>query len=175
MLAFKMYACLDFNMIRKQNDLVGSMFHDIAHLTRQRIDTALKPYGLTRLKWLAIGIIADNEGFSQADLASRLELKGAATGKLVDRLVERELVERRSDTSDRRVYRLFATQKSHALLLELEPMGETLRQDILRGLDEENIGALKNSLKKIKANLIGVAVAIIPTVALKSELILPMV
>ena len=158
-------------MIRKQDDLVGSMFHDIAHLTRLRIDTALKPYGLTRLKWLAIGIIADNEGFSQADLASRLELKGAATGKLVDRLVERELVERRSDISDRRVYRLFATQKSHALLLELEPMGETLRQ----GLDKEEIGALKHSLTIIKANLIGITVAIIPTVALKSEFILPMV
>tara|TARA_R110002051_G_scaffold271530_2_gene332021 strand:- start:7380 stop:7868 length:489 start_codon:yes stop_codon:yes gene_type:complete len=162
-------------MIRKQNDLVGSMFHDIAHLTRLRIDTALKPHGLTRLKWLAIGIIADNEGFSQADLASRLELKGAATGKLVDRLVARELVERRSDMSDRRVYRLFATQKSHALLLELKPMGETLRQDVLQGLDEKEVGALKSSLTKIKSNLKGLAVAIMPTIALKSEFILPMV
>jgi DNA-binding MarR family transcriptional regulator len=151
------------------------MFHDIAHLTRLRIDAALKPYGLTRLKWLAIGIIADNEGFSQADLASRLELRGAATGKLVDRLVERGLVERRMDISDRRAYRLFATQKSNALLLELEPMGEDLRQDILQGLDDEDIGALKSCLIKIKANLLGVAVGIVPTVAFKSEFILPMV
>ena len=84
-------------------------------------------------------------------------------------------MERRSDISDRRVYRLFATQKSHALLLELEPMGETLRQDILRGLDDKEVGAMKSSLVKIKANLMGLAVAIVPTVALKTEFILPMV
>lgn len=162
-------------MIRKQDDLVGSMFHDIAHLTRLKIDEALKPYGLTRLKWLAIGIISDNEGFSQAELASRLELKGAATGKLVDRLVERGLVERLSDISDRRAYRLFATRKSKALQRKLRPLGEALRQDILQGLSDEDVGFLKGSLTKIKENLLGVALCISSTTALKTEFILPMV
>lgn len=162
-------------MIRKQDDLVGSMFHDIAHLVRLRIDGALKPYGLTRLKWLAIGIISNSEGFSQAELASRLELRSAATGRLVDRLVERGLVERRADKEDRRAYRLFATPKSEALLVDLQPLGERLRKEILNGLDHEDVGGLKNSLKKIKANLLSGAAALVTSVALKSELFLPMV
>jgi len=163
------------DMIRKRNDLVGSMFHDIAHLIRLKIDEALKPYGLTRLKWLAIGIVADNEGFSQAELATRLELKSAATGKLVDRLVERGLVKRQSDPGDRRAYRLFATKKSNALLLELEPMGASLRESILHGLNETEFSALTNTLTRIKANLLGTAIAAAPTVAIKSEFTLPIV
>lgn len=170
-----MCTCIIISMIRKQDDLVGSMFHDIAHLVRLRIDGALKPYGLTRLKWLAIGIISNSEGFSQAELASRLELRSAATGRLVDRLVERGLVERHADKEDRRAYRLFATPKSQALLLDLEPLGERLREEILNGLDQDEAGGLKDSLTKIKANLLSGATALVSTVALKSEIFLPMV
>ncbi|WP_170428425.1 MarR family winged helix-turn-helix transcriptional regulator [Ruegeria arenilitoris] len=140
-------------MIRKQDDIVGSMFHDIAHLIRLRIDEMLKPYDLTRLKWLAIGILSQNEGLTQTGLAQRLELKTAATGKLVDRLVERGLVERRPDPDDRRAHRLFATEKSFALLTELEPLGEDTRNGVLAGLNELEIGALSVVLQKIKSNL----------------------
>ena len=145
-------ACMTF-MIRKQDDIVGSMFHDIAHLIRFRIDEMLKPYDLTRLKWLAIGILSQNEGLTQTGLAARLELKSAATGKLVDRLVERRLVERQPDPDDRRVHRLFATQKSFALLTELEPLGEDIRDVVLSGLNEQEIGALGSVLQKIKSNI----------------------
>jgi DNA-binding MarR family transcriptional regulator len=140
-------------MIRKQNDIVGSMFHDIAHLIRLRIDEMLKPYDLTRLKWLSIGILSQNEGLTQTGLAERLELKAAATGKLVDRLVERGLVERRSDPDDRRAHRLFATKKSLALLTELEPLGENIRDHVLANLTEQEIGTLSSVLQKIKSNL----------------------
>lgn len=140
-------------MIRKQDDIVGSMFHDIAHLIRLRIDEMLKPYDLTRLKWLAIGILSQQQGLTQTGLATRLELKTAATGKLVDRLVERGLVERRPDPEDRRANRLFATEKSFALLAELEPLGAHIRDGVLAGLSEQDIGMLGCVLKKIKSNL----------------------
>lgn len=140
-------------MIRKQDDIVGSMFHDIAHLIRLKMDEMLKPYDLTRLKWLAIGILSQNEGLTQTGLAEQLELKTAATGKLVDRLVERGLVERRPNPDDRRAYRLFATEKSLLLLTELEPLGKSIRSAVLSGLDEHEVGALSRVLQKIKSNL----------------------
>ena len=140
-------------MIRKQDDLVGSMFHDIAHLIRHKIDDMLRPYGLTRLKWLALGIILDNEGLTQVELARRLELKTAATGKLVDRLEQRGLVERRRDPDDRRAHRLVATGKSVELLGRLGPLSEAVRNRVLDGLDEEELRALGAMLERIKANL----------------------
>ena len=129
------------------------MFHDIAHLIRLRMDETLKPYDLTRLKWLAIGILADDEGLTQVGLAERLELKSAATGKLVDRLVARGLVERRADPMDRRAYRLFATDKAEYLLKDLEPLGDSIRESVLQGLNDEDIHGLTKTLQKIKTNL----------------------
>lgn len=162
-------------MIRKQDDPVGSMFHDIAHLIRHKIDDVLRPYELTRLKWLAIGIISDNEGLTQSGLANRLELKNAATGKLVDRLVERGLVERMSDPQDRRVYRLHATVKSRALLAELEPLGGAVRESVLDGIGEEDLQVLKKLLHRIKTNLtLGLASLATPYLT-NAELAFPLI
>jgi len=146
-------------MIRKQNDIVGSLFQDIAHLIRQRIDTELQPYGLTRLKWLAIGLVQTHPGLTQTELAAKLELKPAATGKLVDRLEARGLVERRPDQSDRRVHRLVLTKKSEELLMQLEPVGNAIREDILQDLGQKERKQLEDALKTLKRRLTHAAVA----------------
>lgn len=117
------------------------MCHDIAQLIRHKIDDILRPYGLTRLKWLAIGIIADTNGLPQAGLANRQEPKSAAAGKLVNRLLNRGLAERksdpddrRSDPDDRRAHRLYPTGKPRALLAELEPLGEIVHDGVPDGI-----------------------------------------
>ena len=151
-------------MIRKQDDIVGTLFQDIAHLIRQRIDAELKPHGLTRLKWLAIGILQDKPGLTQSDLANRLELKPAATGRLVDRLVERGLVERRADPDDRRAYRLFITKKSDRLLEDLVPTGDAIREDVLEDLDPNERAQLAKTLTKIKERLVALALTPVVTI-----------
>jgi DNA-binding MarR family transcriptional regulator len=129
------------DILRKKDDPVGSMCHDIAQLIRHKIDDILRPYGLTRLKWLAIGIIADTNGLPQAGLANRQEPKSAAAGKLVNRLLNRGLAERksdpddrRSDPDDRRAHRLYPTGKPRALLAELEPLGEIVHDGVPDGI-----------------------------------------
>lgn len=150
-------------MIRKHDDIVGSLFQDIAHLIRQRIDSELLPYGLTRLKWLAIGLIQSHPELTQTELAAELELKPAATGKLVDRLVERALVERRLDKRDRRVHRLVLTRKSEELLAKLEPVGTAIRDNILQDIGQKERKQLEDTLKTLKRRLThaaGAAVAL---------------
>lgn len=151
-------------MIRKQDDIVGSLFRDIAHLIRQRIDSEFLPYGLTRLKWLAIGLIQTHPELTQTELAAKLELKPAATGKLVDRLVARDLVQRRPDKSDRRVHRLVLTKKSEELLAQLEPVGNAIREDILQDLGQRERKQLEDTLKTLKRRLTHAAVAAVALV-----------
>lgn len=152
-------------MIRKQDDIVGSLFQDIAHLIRLRIDRELQPFGLTRLKWLAIGLVQTTPGLTQSDLAAKLELKPAATGKLVDRLVDRGLVARRADPDDRRVHRLFVTEKSEKLLTELEPVGNAIREDVLQDLGSKERKHLEDTLKRLKKRLARSAASALAVVA----------
>lgn len=140
-------------MLRKDEDIVGTMLHDVAHLIRLRIDEALRPFELTRVAWLAIGIVAERDRLSQSQLAEALELGSPATGKLVDRLEQRGLVERLADPGDRRANQLTATAEAKRLLKELEPVGDAVREDVLQDFTAAELRQLARFLFRIKARL----------------------
>ncbi len=141
------------DMITKHNDLLGTLIHDVAHLLRLNIDRRLESHNLTRVKWLALGVLYHKDATTQSELASAMELGTASVGRLVDRLVVRGFVERRQDPEDRRAYRLFLTQTALALLEELEDIGVELREETLQSLSDQDIGTLNSGLLKIKSNL----------------------
>ena len=148
-----MYAYYLIAMLTKQDDLVGSLIHDVAHLLRLEIDRRAAPYNLTRTKWLAISQLHEQPGITQSELAGRLELGAAATGKLVDRLVDRGFVERRADAADRRIKPLHLTDKATHLLRQLEIESGTLRRDLLGDLSPEEREKLRSGLLKLKTRL----------------------
>lgn len=150
-------------MIRKHDDLVGSLLHDVAHFIRLRIDRKLKNYGLTRVKWLALGVIQRTPSITQGMLARELELGDAATGRLVDRLVIRGFVSRHPDPKDRRVRQIVLTPKATKLLSKLQRVSTELRQEILDGIAEEELLAIGSALKKMKSNLRALGSAAIGT------------
>ena len=150
-------------MITKQDDLLGTLIHDVAHLLRHEIDRRLKMHNLTRVKWLALGIISKRPHLTQAELAEEMELGNAAVGRLIDRLGERGFVVRDNNPEDRRAYRLMVTGDALRLLDQLEDTATQLRRDLLQGVKEEQIGQLNAVLGKLKANLKHGAVLTITT------------
>ncbi|WP_165586930.1 MarR family winged helix-turn-helix transcriptional regulator [Pseudaestuariivita atlantica] len=136
-----------------KDDLIRSLIHDVAHQLRLRIDEALRPYDLTRVTWLAISIVDQNEMLTQSELAARLELGTAATGKLIDRLEERGLVRRHDHPDDRRANLLSITDQARDLLERIEPIGEFLREDVLQDLGQHERQRLRQSLQTIKCRL----------------------
>lgn len=140
-------------MITKHDDLLGTLIHDVAHLLRLEIDRRVQSWNLTRTKWLALGIIHMQPGLTQSALATELELGAAAVGRLVDRLVGRNFVERRSTKGDRRAYQLYLTPDAEALINELDGVAVQLRQDLLLGLADRDLACLLGGLQKLKGNL----------------------
>jgi DNA-binding MarR family transcriptional regulator len=142
-------------VLRKDDDIVGTMLHDVAHTIRLTIDEALRPYDLTRVSWLAIGIVAEQDALSQTRLADALELGPPATGKLVDRLEDRGLIERLRDPGDRRSNLLRVTPEARRLLRDLAPVGDEIRERVLRDLGSEERAQLLDMLQRIKTGLSG--------------------
>lgn len=140
-------------MISKHDDLLGTLIHDVAHLLRLEIDRRVAVYNLTRTKWLAISVLRDRPGVSQSELAKRLELGAAATGKLIDRLADRGFVVRKADETDRRTNTLHLTVSAQELLANLETEAGNLRREILDGFSAEETSALQNGLLKLKDRL----------------------
>ena len=148
-----MHAYYTHFMITKHDDLLGTLVHDVAHLLRLDIDRRVRDHNLTRVKWLALGIVAVRPGLTQAELAAELELGTAAVGRLVDRLADRGFIVRKADPQDRRAYRLMTTPEAAGLLKTLRATAAKLRREALEGLSDKEISTLNSGLKKLKENL----------------------
>ncbi len=68
-----------------------------SRLLRNYIDHRAKGRGTTRAQWIVLFRLRQQEGLSQVDLADVLELQPISLVRLLDRLVEHGLLERRPD------------------------------------------------------------------------------
>ena len=168
-LAYTILAYYISDMITKHDDLLGTLIHDVAHLLRHDIDARLEPHNLTRVKWLALGIIDHKGPMTQSDLAAEMELGAASVGRLVDRLVERGFVTRSQHPEDRRSYRLSLSDSAVQLLQELDGTAAQLRQDTLHALSDTEVNTLNSGLLKLKNNLKARALAASAIVFLSAQ------
>ena len=73
--------------------------------------------------------------------------------RLIDRLCQAGLVERRPHPRDRRANRLYLTDKGHATLVRLMPLGREITGDMLASMSEADILDLLRKLLLIKRNI----------------------
>ncbi len=76
--------------------------------------------------------LREQEGLSQVDLADVLELQPISLVRLLDRLVEHGLLERRHDPKDRRANRLFLTVAGRQLVDDLDSLRASIAEDVLQ-------------------------------------------
>ena len=73
--------------------------------------------------------------------------------RLVDRLCDNGLIERRPDPNDRRAKRLFLTEEARPLMDRLAVFGEELMGEVLAGIDDGEVKLLLSKLGRAKENL----------------------
>ena len=96
---------------------------DVARSMRTYIDQRAREHGMTRAQWGALVRLERQEGMTQAELAEGLEIQPISLVRLIDRLCQPGLVERRPHPRDRRANRLYLTDKGHATFARLMPLG----------------------------------------------------
>src|ERR1041384_6887570 len=103
---------------------LGFLLHDVARLLRKRFEQNARGSGLTRSQWQVLAYLERNEGIHQSGLAELLEVEPITLGRIVDRLQEFGLVERRPHPSDRRIWLLRLTPRAKPKLDELHRLGD---------------------------------------------------
>lgn len=134
-------------------DTIGVLVSDAARLLRRRFDARARTIGVSRAQWQVLIALARSEGINQAALAERLEVETITVARMVDRLQEAGLVERRADPADRRAWRLFLTDRAHPILAELQAVAAEVRAEMLAGLDAAEQTLLQALLLRLRANL----------------------
>ena len=79
-----------------------------------------------------------------------------AVGRVLDRLVAADFVERRADANDRRRWCLHLTAKAHEVTDDMEVLAAELRQEALVGVDQADFEAFERVLARIRGNLLAI-------------------
>jgi DNA-binding MarR family transcriptional regulator len=128
-----------------------------SRLLRNYIDHRAKRRGTTRAQWILLFRLRQQEGLSQIDLAEVLELQPISLVRLLDRLVEHGLLERRNDPKDRRANRLFLTAGGRQLVDDLDSLRDSIASNVLQEIPDSAIETSLQTLRDVKERIKGLA------------------
>jgi MarR family transcriptional regulator, transcriptional regulator for hemolysin len=127
--------------------------NDVARLLRTYADYKAAQFGITRAQWAVLVRVDRAEGLNQSELAETLDLQPITLTRLLDKLCDSGLIERRPDPGDRRAKRLYLTAVARPLLQQLAALGEETMADALAGVGDDSIQRMNSELAIVKDNL----------------------
>ena len=130
------------------------LLHDLARHLRLDADRRAGCHGLTRAQWVILFWLDRQPGLSQKELAELLEVEPITVARLIDRLEERGMVERRADPGDRRVWRLHLLPPARPVLDALLEERAAMLAHATQGLDPAAIAAVAEALARMKCNVV---------------------
>ncbi|EKS28577.1 MarR family winged helix-turn-helix transcriptional regulator [Afipia felis] len=124
-----------------------------SRLLRNYIEHRAKSRGTTRAQWIVLFRLRQQEGLSQVDLAEVMELQPISLVRLLDRLVDQGLLERRPHPTDRRANQLYLTETGRRLVGDLDSLRDSIATEALRGTSAASLQTALDVLQQVKDNV----------------------
>lgn len=137
-------------------DRIGSVIYVVGTLVRGLSSQTFseKKFGITPEQYLILLLIIENEGIHQRQICEITLKDRANIARIVEILLQKELIEKKTDSNGRRIYKIIATEKGKNLIKTIEPCDIDLRSFITRDISEEELEITRRTLEKIKTNVI---------------------
>lgn len=132
---------------------IAMLMAQVSRLMRRAFDEKARAIGVTRPQWQVLTLLMAHEGINQGGLAELLEVEPITLGRMIDRLQEGALVERRPDPADRRAWRLYLTDKARGLLTQLRPLAAEMIEAALDGIAQVRRDEIADVMRHMRTNL----------------------
>lgn len=133
--------------------LLGYLISDTGRMIRKEFDERARVLGVTGPQWRLLAQLRREPGMKQAPLAELLEVEPISLSRMIDRLQELGLVERRANPHDRRAWCLHLTAKADPLVDKIKAIADDLHVQMLDGLSKQQLDDIRNMLEHIRNNL----------------------
>ncbi|WP_085584286.1 MarR family winged helix-turn-helix transcriptional regulator [Thalassospira mesophila] len=120
----------------------------------RRFNRRARDLGLTQSQLQALAFLVPREGINQAALAEMMDIQPITLARLIDRLEESGLVERRRDPDDRRAVNLYIGKNASPLIDKMWEFAAETRRDALSGLSDDEQEVMIDTLQRMRMNLI---------------------
>ena len=109
--------------------------------------------GLSVDQWVVLKQVGENNGCSQVEIGNSTVKDAPTTTRIIDQLVNKNLISKQLDPEDRRRYMVFLTEKGQRLIERLLPVVQEYRQIPLKGFSETEQKQLLENLQRMLHNL----------------------
>ncbi|MEL6848497.1 MAG: MarR family transcriptional regulator [Bacteroidota bacterium] len=107
---------------------------------------------ITTEQWVIIQALAQNNGLSQAELATQSFKDAPTVSRIINLLVEKGITTRKRSGDDRRRYQILLTDKGQAIYEQVLPSVLALREQGWQGLSEDDYESFLRIMNQIFAN-----------------------
>lgn len=139
---------------------IGFIINYCSKLLRNRLNSELEKENITVSQFAAIKDIEMNSfkdgkeiGVTSVEIAERLDMDKPTVSGIINRLIDKEYVEKLPNPNDRRSFILKLTKESKSKLSSLEKINDEVISDAIQGLTDEEIRIFENVIGKIIENM----------------------
>ena len=134
-------------------DAVGRLLFFSTMAVKRYLEVRLKPYDLTTEQFQVLKHLETESGVTQNIVCAGVGKSPANITRILDRLENKQYIERRDNPEDRRSSLVFLTDEGRALINEVVSMLSDFEARITEGIDGDQLADMKNNLKKIQLNI----------------------
>ena len=134
-------------------DNLGYLLSDSSRLLRRAFDDRVRALEVTGPQAKLLLILNRSEGENQGYYADELEVEPITMCRMIDRMEDGGLVERRRDPADRRAWRLHLTERSRPMVARLRVLIDGLVEDMVAGVAAHDRETFSRVLTAIGSNL----------------------
>lgn len=133
----------------------GYLNHVTALLLKRELLECLKKskIDVTPEQWAVLNRLTEKEGLTQKELAKIAFKDTANVTRIIDKLQEKNLVERREKQGDRRTWIIHVTDQGKRIRDLIEPLALQVLEKASKNIAPEDIQLYNEVAKKIIANL----------------------
>jgi len=144
-----------YSRIFPLDNSVGFQIYKTALALKSNLQRMLREEGLdvTPEQWTVVMRLWEAEGLTQNKLAEKTFKDKANITRLIDALVKKRLVERESDSGDRRRYRIFLTDEGRGLRQRMMDAAIKALGRATAGVTDTELDTVRAVMKKIYGNI----------------------
>ena len=132
---------------------IGFWFGHVGRAYRNRLQARLHELGMHIGQEIVIMTLVNEDGQTQSQLAETLRVEPPTVTKMIGRMERNGWVERRPDSEDGRITRVYVTERARSLSREIERVWAELESEMLVGVSDIEQALLRRVLDTMHANL----------------------
>ncbi len=133
---------------------VGFVVNNTAKAFQKTLDFELRRnVGVTLSQWRVVASLVQQPGLTQKEIADKVGVEGATLVPIIDKMEKEGLLKRKPDSKDRRVNRIYLTQKADSLWNSMTECANYIRKVSAKDISEDKLETTLETLRKISKNL----------------------